>query len=131
MLPFAWFLPQVALFGGQLPSIGNLTLATSPSSGDSILSWSVAPPSAVAAEQKPLWAHISAFDLVFDAQSLAPILLSYSAHPDVNAAVDIPVTVQYSNYQQVNGAVVPFHIQKYFNGTLSMDITISSVIVTH
>jgi hypothetical protein len=34
--------------------------------------------------------------------------------------------VDFSNYQVVGGVTVPMHIQKYVQGTLTVDLTVSS-----
>jgi hypothetical protein len=36
------------------------------------------------------------------------------------------IEVRYSNYQNAMGAKVPFHIQRYVNGSLQLDLVIQS-----
>ena len=49
-----------------------------------------------------------------------------NTHPDNNSLLNIPVEVDFSNYQSVNGIQVPYHIQKYLNGSLLLDMTIQT-----
>jgi hypothetical protein len=70
--------------------------------------------------------HLSQVDLFLDSTTLLPSRLSFSMHPDENALVDIPVTVQYSAYQTVNGATMPMHVQEFVNDTLSLDIALQA-----
>jgi len=40
--------------------------------------------------------------------------------------LDIPVEIRYSNYQSVNGAQIPLHVEKYLNNTLAIDLQFQS-----
>jgi hypothetical protein len=64
-----------------------------------------------------------------DPTSHLPTALHFFTHPDENFAANIPADVLFSNYQLVSGVQVPFRIQRYLNGTLQLDITISSVTI--
>jgi hypothetical protein len=70
--------------------------------------------------------HLSQVDLYLDPTTLLPVQLCFALHPDNNALVDIPVTVQYSAYQAINGATIPMHIQESLNGTLALDIVVQN-----
>jgi len=39
------------------------------------------------------------------------------------------VEIVFSNYHQVNGVQVPFHVQKYLNNSLSLDLQIQLVVL--
>jgi hypothetical protein len=124
LVPLAWFLPEVAFFSAQLPATGALSSALT-ASGPSI-SWAMTPSVNANAQLTALLTHIGFYSLAFDPSTLLPTSFSYLAHPDSTASIDIPVTIQYSDYRTVSGVSVPFHIQRYFNGVLSLDITISN-----
>ena len=64
-----------------------------------------------------------------DPASQLPLALHFLTHPDENELVGIPVDVQFSDYRLVNGVQVPYRVQRYLNGTLQLDITISSVTI--
>ena len=75
----------------------------------------------------PFLAPLSTMDFYLNATSLLPVAISFNAHPDDDMITNIPVEIDFSNYQLVNGVQVPFHIQKLFNGTLVLDVTVSTV----
>jgi hypothetical protein len=70
----------------------------------------------------PLMQHLTQVDLYLDSATLLPLSYVFNAHPDDNTLLDIPVEIQYSNYQNVNGTQIPLHIQKYMNNTLAIDL---------
>jgi hypothetical protein len=71
-------------------------------------------------------ATLSSTDVYLDLSSLLPVAFAFNTHPDNDALVNIPVEVDFSNYRTVNGVQIPFHIQKYLNGSLFLDMTIQS-----
>jgi hypothetical protein len=120
----AWFLPQVALFGNQQPSAVTTTLLASASQLLDIRQQRT-PPAALSTDTAGLLGHLSSVDLYLDPKTYLPAALAFNSHPDQNAASDIPVQVVFTNYQSVNGAMVPFHIQRYVNGVLNLDLTVT------
>ena len=72
---------------------------------------------------------LSTMDIYFDPQSFLPLVLDFNTHPDTDANQNLPVEIQFGNYQNLNGALVPFHIQKFLQRTLLLDLTMSSVLV--
>ncbi len=71
-------------------------------------------------------APLSTMDFYLDATTFLPTALVYNAHPDTNSLANVPVEVDFSNYQTINGVTVPMHIQRYMQGTLNADITVAS-----
>ena len=71
--------------------------------------------------------HLSQVDFFLDSTSLLPSSISFNIHPDDNALLDIPIEVRFSDYRYVNGAQIPFHIQKYLNNSLTLDFQAQSV----
>ncbi len=66
--------------------------------------------------------HLTQVDIYLDSSTLLPVSYVYNAHPDSNALLDIPTEIRYSNYQSVSGAQVPFHVLKFVNNTLTIDL---------
>lgn len=66
--------------------------------------------------------HFTQVEIYLDAATLLPVSYTYNSHPDNNALLDLPTEIRYSNYQNVAGAQIPFHIQKYVNSTLAVDL---------
>jgi hypothetical protein len=70
---------------------------------------------------------LSTLDLYLDPKSLLPLALGFNTHPDTDAGTNIPVEIQFGNFQNNNGALVPFHVQKYLQGSLLLDLVVTSV----
>jgi len=64
-----------------------------------------------------------------DAATLLPIAITFNVHPDVDANINIPVEVDFSNYQLLNGLAVPLHVQQYLQGGLFLDAVFTNVVV--
>jgi hypothetical protein len=72
----------------------------------------------------------SPLDLVLAPDTHLPLYALFTAHPDNPwAHADIPVKIAYSNYQSISGVMIPFRIQRYLNGSLVLDLTITSASV--
>lgn len=79
-----------------------------------------------AAQQATKTQGLGEIDLYLNASTLLPVQLTFNTHADTNALINIPVAIEYSNYQVVQGASVPYHIQKYINNGLTLDLTVSN-----
>ena len=86
------------------------------------------PPQAIAKDVQ-LFQHLTQIDLYIDPSTFLPVALSFNIHPDENELVDIPVEIRYSDYRRVNGQQIPFHIQRFLNNTLLLDIQLDSATV--
>jgi len=75
----------------------------------------------------PTFAHLTQVDFFLDSTTLFPAAITFNAHPDRNAMVDLPMEIDFSNYTAVNGVRIPFHIQKFLNNSLILDFQIQSV----
>ncbi|HWW15190.1 MAG TPA: hypothetical protein VN310_11060 [Candidatus Dormibacteraeota bacterium] len=74
----------------------------------------------------PTFQQLSTMDLYLDATTLLPMAITFNAHPDTDATTSLLVEVDFSNYQVISGVTVPTHIQRYQQGTLMVDVTVSS-----
>jgi hypothetical protein len=72
--------------------------------------------------------QLSAMDVYLDAASLLPLVLRFNTHADDDANLDIPVEIRYFGYKPVNGANIPFRIQKHLQGSLMVDIFVDSAV---
>jgi len=73
----------------------------------------------------PLARNASATDIYLDSSTLYPIAVTFNAHPDDDALTNIPVEIDFSNYQLASGVPVPFRIQRYLQGSLSLDLVVT------
>jgi hypothetical protein len=128
--PDLWFLPALSLQPTLLPSsLTAVDLGVGPVgfSGNSyrhLQSQLVF--SNLASQLSSNLAQQSTTDLGLDPTTLLPAVLAYTVHPDNGAQAQIGIEIHYSNYQAVNGVQIPFHIQRYVNGSLQLDIVLSS-----
>lgn len=72
---------------------------------------------------------LSAMNLYLDAATHLPVGLGYMAHPSDDFSRSFPVEIHFSGYQKLDGILVPTHIQKLIQGTLTLDFYVSDVTV--
>lgn len=72
--------------------------------------------------ESKLMQHLTQVDVYVDPSTYLPVSYAFSTHPDNNAAVDIRCEIRYSNYQNIGGVQVPFHVQKFVSNTLALDL---------
>jgi hypothetical protein len=77
----------------------------------------------------PTLAHLSQMDFFLDSATFLPSSVTFNIHPDNNELLDIPIEVRFSDYRAVNGAQVPFHVEKYLNNGLILDLQFQTVAV--
>ncbi|HKW87405.1 MAG TPA: hypothetical protein VJN21_01470 [Candidatus Acidoferrales bacterium] len=123
-----WFFPTF-LISRALTGAGY---AISPADAESLDSIAVEhiviyQPSGLAAQQATKVEGLGEIDLYLNASTLLPVRLVFNVHADTNLLVNIQVAIDYSNYQVVQGVSVPYHIQKYINNGLALDLTVSNV----
>jgi hypothetical protein len=128
--PALWFLPALSLQPSLLPSyLGTVDLGSGTVGASTTVYRHLQSQLAFTGLPSTLTTQItqrSTTDLGLDPTSFLPAVLAYSVHPDNGAQISIAIQVLYSNYQTVNGVQIPFHIQRYVNGSLQLDILISS-----
>jgi hypothetical protein len=85
--------------------------------------------SALPAASSQMIAQLSSSDVYLDSSSDLLVALVFNTHPDNDLLTDIPVEVDFSNYQNVRGVAIPFRVQKYVHGSLYLNLTVESAIV--
>jgi hypothetical protein len=68
---------------------------------------------------------VSTTDVYLDSSTLLPVAVTFYAHPDDDAYTNIATEIDFSNYQNKNGALIPLHLQKFISGGLALDITVT------
>lgn len=69
-----------------------------------------------------IWLHDSQINVYIDPITFYPLVLDFNTHPDNDAATDIPVEIRFADYRSVGSVMMPFHIQRYLNGNLSLEL---------
>jgi hypothetical protein len=70
--------------------------------------------------------HLTEMDLFLDPATSLPAKITFNEHPDNDASRDIPVEIRFSDYRVANGVQIPFHVKKFFNGSLMLDLQVDS-----
>lgn len=71
--------------------------------------------------------RLSQMEIYLDATSFLPIAATFNTHRDLDALVDIPVEIDYSDYRSVKGVLVPFHVEKSVNYSPALDLQFDTV----
>jgi hypothetical protein len=72
---------------------------------------------------------LSTFDIYLDSTSHLPVAVTFSTHPSGNSGSNVPAAVQFSNYQNVNGVLLPYRIQRFLQNTLYLDIAVTGATI--
>jgi hypothetical protein len=128
--PVIWFLPPLSLQPSLLPSyLGAVDLGSGTVGFGSPTYRHLQGELVLANLTGALTSDImqrSTADLGLDPTSLLPAVLAYTIRPDNGAPIPIAIEIHYSNYQAINGVQIPFTIQRYVNGSLQLEIAVSS-----
>jgi hypothetical protein len=124
---WGWFPAfTVATAASAQPSVLTL-VGTESRDGESVLHLASSQQFAQkSAKTAALMQHLSRIDIFLDATTLFPSSILYNVHPDDNALLDIPVELRFSDYRAVNGTQIPFHIQKFINNSLALELQFQS-----
>ena len=125
----SWFFPALTLEATAAdPQTSVSYLGTDTSKGRPLLHLQVTrAPAGQSASVAALILRLSTMDIYFDPQSFLPLVLDFSTHPDVDANTNIPVEIQFGNFQSIGAGLVPFRIQKYLQGSLTLDLVVTNV----
>jgi hypothetical protein len=125
----AWFSPALLLSkAGGSPDTVASTVANETRNGLAVEHIAISKqfpraPSQVSA----LMQRDSQTQVYVDLSSSLPVAVSFNMHPDNDDSRNIPIEIQFSDYRVVNGVQIPFHIQKYMNNSLILDLQIQKV----
>ncbi|HEX9223733.1 MAG TPA: hypothetical protein VF860_10415 [Candidatus Acidoferrales bacterium] len=125
----SWFFPALTI--GRLASSASYVLSyvgQETRNGQAVVHVTASQQfTGIPAAQAPLFQHLSQMDIFLDAATLLPAALLFNTHPDNDAGLDIPIEIRFSDYRAVNGVHTPFHVQKYLNNGLVLDLHINTV----
>lgn len=128
-----WFSPALLLARASTAATGKIVtvVGRANSGGHPLDHLRIASPSAMAASQTSprlpqtilnALQKAAQFDLYLDSATALPVEMDFQTHPDNDVIRDIPVRIRYSDYRAVNGVQVPFHVQKFLNNSLYLDL---------
>jgi hypothetical protein len=124
----SWFFPAFALAASSSASAAILTyIGHETHNGQAVEHVTVTQSLPASLEATfPLYPHITQLGFFLDSTTFLPAALDFNIHPDNNMLLDIPVEIQFSSYTAVNGAQIPFRIQKFVNNVLVLDLQIQN-----
>lgn len=73
-----------------------------------------------------LLSALSREDVYLDATSLLPIVISFNTHSDDDALTNIAIEIDFSDYQNVSGSLIPFKTQRLVNNGIFLELSIES-----
>jgi hypothetical protein len=125
----SWFFPTLTLEAVAAdPQTAVSYLGTDTSKGRPLLHLQVTrAPAGQLADVTALILRLGTMDIYFDPQSFLPLVLDFETHPDTDANTNVPVEIQFGNFQSISGGLVPFRIQKYLQGSLLLDLVVTNV----
>jgi hypothetical protein len=128
--PF-WFFPAFALAASSSASGATVTyIGHETHNGEAVEHLTITQSSPVSDPPGvPSCAHLTQLDFFLDSTTFLPAAMDFNIHPDNNQLLDIPVEIRFTGYGAVNGAQVPYHIQKFINNTLTLDLQVQSTIL--
>ena len=71
--------------------------------------------------------RLSSMEFYLDTSTLLPTAITFNAHPDDDPIGNVQVEIDFSSYQAIQGMMVPFHVQKYLQGSLVLDLLVSGI----
>jgi hypothetical protein len=123
----AWFFPVFPIARGMGTEYTANYIGAENREGQAVQHIAIAQLSSVQAPLgAPSIAHLTKMDFFLDAITFLPAAVTFNIHPDNNALLDIPIEIRFTDYRAVNGAQVPFHIEKFLNNGLVLDLQFQS-----
>jgi hypothetical protein len=120
----AWFFPLFAVSHGLMQSGYVATYVGQETRGDvSVQHLSISQIfSGVPVGQLSRLQPLSQIEIYLDSTTFLPNAVTFTIHPDNNELLDIPIEIFYSDYRVTNGVQVPFHVQRFLNNGLVLDL---------
>lgn len=125
-----WFSPSLTIMQSLLPNhqyeyLGSTSIDGQPL--ERVRSWMTI--SRGSASTAKLLRRLSTVDFYMDSSTGLLSILRFSTYPENDENIEIPVEIRYSDYRRVQGVLAPLRIQRWQNGNLLYDISVSSVAV--
>lgn len=74
--------------------------------------------------------RLTSEDVYIAADSHLPVALIFNTHADNDINREMPIEILYSDYRLIDGVQVPFHIQRYIENTLNLDLVVTAATTT-
>ena len=130
--PAAWFFPALLVEGLIQDTSYSITYAGVESlDGASVHHFQATRtlPGQGDAATMELLQRLTALDLYLDATTFLPVALNFNTHPGNDALQSIPVGIEFSDYRSSGGVATAFHVRKFLQRSLLLDISMTSVAI--
>jgi len=126
----AWFFPAFPITHGLSAGYAATYVGHEDHDGQAVEHVTISQTSALQTPAgAPTMGHLSQMDFFLDSTTILPAAVAFNIHPDNNALLDIPIEVRFSDYRAVNGVQIPFHIQKFLNNGLILDLQFTTAVL--
>jgi hypothetical protein len=122
-----WFYPGLSSLTGSA-SVVLLYIGQENRNGEAVQhlqSYVYQPPPQNGSQSSPSYQQLSTEDLYLDASSLLPVAIVFNSHPDNTAQTNLLIEINFSAYKAMSGFLVPTRVQKFMQGNLLLDMTIT------
>jgi len=123
----AWFFPLFPISCGLATGYTATYVGQETHNSIAVQHVSISQQPADSSDVSALLQHLSQVDLYLDSSTFLPVAMTFNVHPDDNELPDIPIEVRFADYRSVNGAQVPFHVQRFLNNGLILDLQLQTV----
>jgi hypothetical protein len=125
----AWFFPLFAVSRGLSPAGYVATYVGRETRGDATVEHlSISQVlSVLSVSQSSSLQPLSQVEIYFDSTTFLPSAVTFAVHPDDNELLDIPIEISFGDYRVMNGVRVPFHVQRFLNNGLVLDLQFQNV----
>jgi hypothetical protein len=121
-LPYLWLAAVASSPQTTVTSLGTVEV-----NGVETAAIRVQPHYAASFDPRGTLAQLTTRDFFIDPQTLQIVKMEIVTHPVKTFSVSLPEDIYFSNYQRVNGVMVPFTIAETINGQTIWTITLSSI----
>ena len=127
LTPATWFCPHIVLSSLLQSTNLNLQLVgQGTKNGEPVIHITVTAIVSGSALPSDLTAHLTQTELYLDSTTYRPVAFDFNIHPDDNAALDMPVEIQFSNYSNASGVWIPYSVEKLVNSAVSLNLQVES-----
>jgi hypothetical protein len=124
--PF-WFFPAFALASSSSAPAAQVSyIGPETHNGQAVQHLTITQSLPASVNGDPSYTHLTQLDFFLDSTTFLPAALAFTIHPDNNELLDIPVEIRFTGYTAVNGAQIPFHVQKFINNSLTLDLQLQN-----
>ena len=124
----SWFFPAFSLASASYGANSTVTyVGQETHNGETVQHLTIIQTAPVGIQTSDcVFPHLTQLEFYLDSTTLLPSAVDFTTHPDDNELADIPVEIRFASYTNVSGAQIPFHIQRFVNNSLALDLHVQT-----